>query len=210
MATLRLERGPSLEVLTMRIPTLFLLATTLAFFGLAAAMVSAQSTSPAQNGDPVADAARRAREQKKTQPPPKKVYTDDDFPSTRQTPATDAAKSEGAAKDAAAGTEAEDKPGAAGDKNGEAYWRKRFRKAHDRLATAEKELDVLQREDSKDQVQYYNDPQKALMQQYSRSDINEKNAKIDAKKKEIDALKQDLNNLEDELRKAGGDPGWAR
>lgn len=194
----------------MRMPTLFRLATTLAFFGLVAAVVSAQSTSPAQNGDPVADAARRAREQKKTQPPPKKVYTDDDFPSTRQTPATDAAKSEGAAKDAAAGTEAGDKPGAADDKNGEAYWRKRFRKAHDRLATAEKELDVLQREDSKDQVQYYNDPQKALMQQYSRSDINEKNAKIEAKKKEIDALKQDLNNLEDELRKAGGDSGWAR
>jgi hypothetical protein len=71
-------------------------------------------------------------------------------------------------------------------------------------------LDVLQRELDKNQVQYYNDPQKALMQEYNRSDIGEKTAKIDAKKKEIEALKQRLSDMEDDLRKAGGDPGWAR
>jgi SMC interacting uncharacterized protein involved in chromosome segregation len=81
---------------------------------------------------------------------------------------------------------------------------------HDKLSTAEKELDVLQRELNKDQVQYYADPQKALTQQYDRSDINEKTSKIDAKKKEIENLKQQISDLEDELRKSGGDPGWAR
>jgi predicted RNase H-like nuclease (RuvC/YqgF family) len=78
------------------------------------------------------------------------------------------------------------------------------------LAKAEKELDVLQRELDKNQVQYYSDPQKALIQQHDRSDINDHQAKIDAKKKEIDSLNQELANLEDELRKAGGNPGWAR
>jgi uncharacterized protein YoxC len=48
------------------------------------------------------------------------------------------------------------------------------------------------------------------MQQYDRKDINDKTAKVDAKKKEIEDLKKQLSDMEDELRKAGGDPGWAR
>jgi cell division protein FtsL len=49
-----------------------------------------------------------------------------------------------------------------------------------------------------------------MQQQYSRQDINDKNAKIDEKKQQIADLKQQLSDLEDELRKSGGDPGWAR
>ncbi len=79
-----------------------------------------------------------------------------------------------------------------------------------KLANAEQELDVLQRELNKDELQYYPDPQKALQQQYSRSDINEKNAKVTAKKAEVESLKQQVADLEDEVRKAGGDPGWVR
>jgi hypothetical protein len=37
-----------------------------------------------------------------------------------------------------------------------------------------------------------------------------KTSKIDAKKKEIEQLKQSFSDLEDDLRKSGGDPGWAR
>jgi hypothetical protein len=68
----------------------------------------------------------------------------------------------------------------------------------------------LQRESEKSQVQYYSDPQKALMEQNTRKDINEKNAKIEQKKLEIANLKQQLDDMEVELRKSGGDPGWAR
>ena len=71
------------------------------------------------------------------------------------------------------------------DPKTQAYWSKRAKKLRDKLAAAEQELDVLQRELNKDQVQYYPDPQKALTQQYhNRSDINEKSAKVDAKKAE--------------------------
>ncbi|MGB6599278.1 MAG: hypothetical protein WBE70_19335, partial [Candidatus Acidiferrum sp.] len=92
----------------------------------------------------------------------------------------------------------------------ETTWRKRFADQRGKIATAEKELDILQREDDKAQVQYYTDPQKALMEQNSRKDINEKDEKIDKKKQEIADLKQQLSDMEEELRKSGGDPGWAR
>src|SRR6267378_4584898 len=38
-----------------------------------------ESSQQSSSGDPVADAAKKAREQKKDAPKPKKVYTDDDI-----------------------------------------------------------------------------------------------------------------------------------
>jgi len=67
----------------------------------------------------------------------------------------------------------------------------------------------LQREVNKASTQYYSDPQKAMAEQYSRKDINEKDAKIAAKKKEVDQLKERISDMQDQLRKDGGDPGWA-
>jgi len=96
------------------------------------------------------------------------------------------------------------------DPNGQSAWRKRFQAQRDKIAKAEKELDILGRELEKAQVEYYPDPQKAMKQQNSRADINAINAKIDAKRKEVDQLRQGLDDLEDQLRKSGGDPGWAR
>lgn len=180
------------------------------FFGLLAGLACAQQDN-SQQTDPVAEAARKAREEQKAAPKPKKVFTNDDIPSA---PASDtSAKSTtppagGQADVARAPSQSQDD--ADNDPKSEAYWRKRFRKLRDKIGSTEQELDVLQRELNKDQVQYYSDPQKALMQQHDRSDVNEKTAKIDAKKKELDSLKQQLSDLEDDLRKAGGDPGWAR
>ncbi|HUL35471.1 MAG TPA: hypothetical protein VL128_16415 [Candidatus Eisenbacteria bacterium] len=176
------------------------------FVALSASIALAQQDNSQQStGDSVADAARKARAEQKTTPKPKKVFTNDDIPSA---PAPDAS-----AKPAPApGGQADTAQGSADDSNtkGEAYWRKRFQKQHEKITQSEQELDILQRELNKDQVQYYPDPQKALMQQHDRSDINEKTAKLDAKKKEIADLKQQLSDMEDELRKSGGDPGWAR
>jgi hypothetical protein len=173
--------------------------------GLAAIAVIAQQQ---QDSDPVAEAARKAREKKKEEPKPKKVYTNDDFrspapaaaaPATPNADVKDAAKADGAA------------PTVSGPPaNTEEAWRKRFREARDKLAQAEQELDILQREQQKAQVQYYADPQKALSEQYTRKDVNEKDTKIEAKKQEIAQMKQHLADMEDELRRSGGDSGWAR
>jgi predicted RNase H-like nuclease (RuvC/YqgF family) len=166
------------------------------------AMAQQQSSSQQQSGDPVADAARKAREDKKNAAKPKKVFTDDDVKSAApETPTAGTA------------TASEQKPNDTGkkeDPNGEAAWRKKFKEQRDRIAKAELELDVLERESGKAQTEYYNDPQKALEEQNSRKEINDKKAKIEAKKAELDQLKQGLDDLETELRKAGGDPGWAR
>jgi hypothetical protein len=168
-----------------------------------------QDSSQQSTGDAVADAARKAREQKKREPTkPKRVITDEDVnhltlpDAPKETPEAGA---EGAAKP---GEQAA--PGAGKkEESAETKWRKRFKEAYANLARAEKELDVLQREDNKAQVQYYPYPQKALAEQYTRKDINEKDAKIAAKKKEVAQLKQQISDMEDELRKSGGDPGWA-
>lgn len=182
---------------------------------------------PQQTGDPVADAARKAREekQKKDAQKPKKVYTDDDIkPATPDKPEVQNASAGSAASGAEGATAATQAGAAQGadaaankdnadekeDPNGEKAWRKRFAEQRQKIANAEKELDVLQRELQKAQVQYYADPTKAMNEQNNREEINAKTAKIEAKKKEVADLKQQLDDMESDLRKAGGDPGWAR
>jgi chromosome segregation ATPase len=167
-----------------------------------------QSSSQQSGSDPVADAARKAREDKKNAAKPKKVYTDDDVK-----PAASAAAGNTGAAAGATGTTGQQKAGDAAvaqDANGEAAWRKRFKEQRDKISKAETELDILERELQKSQTEYYPDPQKALTEQNTRKEINDKTAKIDAKKQEIAQLKQGLDDLEDQLRKSGGDPGWAR
>src|SRR5262249_47022526 len=187
--------------------------------GLGAIAVTAARQAPdAQQGvDPVADAARRARAQKKTEPKPKKVFTNDDLPGggSSSSAASSNSASSSAASDAASGekkdasaSEANAASGgtsAAAPKNDEATWRKRFAEVRGQLAQTEKELDILQREAQKAQVQYYSDPTKAMKEQYSRAEVNDKDTKIAAKKQEVDRLKQKLSDMEDELRRSGGD-----
>jgi predicted RNase H-like nuclease (RuvC/YqgF family) len=187
--------------------TIFLRTTALLSAGLIAALSTpAQDPSSQQAVDPLAAAARKARAEQQSAPKPKKVYTNDDFAPPPAAKATDAKPAAQAGSAATSDAEL----AAENDPKTEIYWRKRFSKVRDKLATAEKEVAVLQREFDKDEVQYYPDPQKALMQQYTRKDINDKRAKLDAKQKEVDSLKKQLSDMEDELRRAGGDPGWAR
>jgi chromosome segregation ATPase len=176
-------------------------------------------SSSQQTGDPVADAARKAREEKekKNAQKPKKVYTDDDIkPAMPDKPAVQNATAAGATSGtevptAAAATGAQKADGEEKeDPNSEKAWRRRFGEQHRKIADAEKELDVLQRELQKSSVAYYADPQKAMTEQNSRKEVNDKMAKIEAKKKEIEQLRQQLGDMEADLRKSGGDPGWAR
>ena len=68
----------------------------------------------------------------------------------------------------------------------------------------------MQRELGVLDVQYYNDPVKAMQQQFSRERHQQKNRRDRRQEKEIDADQQAIDDAEDDLRKAGGDPGWAR
>lgn len=191
----------------------------LAAFGLLelpALAQQSQSGGSQQTSDPVADAARRAREQQKTAQKPKHVFTDDDVKHSTDTGSASATPTGSqTAGDAKAGDQkgqGAQGTGAAGDKKEDpaTMWRKRFADQRAKIASAEKELDILQRELDKSQLQYYSDPQKAMQEQNNRQDINDKTAKIDAKKQEIANLKQQLSDMEDELRKSGGDSGWVR
>ena len=169
------------------------------------------SQAPTQAGstqqESLADAARRAREQKKDTPKQAKVVTNDNIPKEggisavgEEPPAAENA--ENAPADAAKS----DKAAASDEKK----WRARFEKLRHKLEQDQADLDVMQRELGVLDLQYYNDPMKAMQQGLTRSDINDKTAKIAAKQKEIDADKQAISDAEDDLRQAGGDPGWAR
>lgn len=182
------------------------------------ALAAKRQEASQQTGDPVADAARKAREQKKSEAKPKRVFTNDDVaPAPPPAPAATAATSTDTKTDAKE-SDAKDAKGAAAPADAkdskppvdEAGWRKRFAEQRAKISQAEQELDILQREASKLQTQYYADPQKALAEQYTRKDVTDQDAKIAAKKDEIAKLKQGLSNLEDQLRAAGGDSGWAR
>ena len=191
----------------------FIVVPTLCAAGMVASAQS-QSSSQESGRDPVADAARKAREDKKNAAKPKKVYTDDDVKPAAAAPATTATAAPGDASGAgvtgAAGSQKTDEAAGKEDPNGEKAWRKRFKDQHDKLAKAETELDILQREVQKAQIEYYPDPQKAMTEQNTRKEINDKQAKIAAKQQEIAQLKQGLEDLEEQLRKSHGDPGWAR
>ena len=159
----------------------------------------------------VAEAARKARSQQKTEAKVGKVFTDDDVANLKgqisvvgsepTPPPTTAATAATAATAPAKG-----KAGAVKD---EAYWQKKFADARRKLADDSKELDVLQREFNLKQVQFYSNPNVALREQYSRKDLDDTQAEVNAKKQDVDKDNQALSDMQDELRTSGGQPGWA-
>jgi chromosome segregation ATPase len=187
---------------------------------LVRAQDSAEPTSSSRS-DSLGDAARKARAQKKDPSKPAKVFTNEDVGSLKGTisvignePArgtgTDKAAEKNDDKKPANGADA--KPTDVAKKEqakDEPYWRAKFAAARKTLAEDTKELDILQREFNLKQEQYSQDPNWAMHEQNSRADINKTQSEIDTKKQDIDKDKQAISDLEDELRKAGGDAGWA-
>ena len=123
---------------------------------------------------------------------------------------------EGAAKEGEAkaeGKEGEKKTeGAAAKPTAEAEkeYREKAAKLRDALATEEKKLDILLRESNLAIIQYYSDPNRAMNEQYSRNELNTRQAEIDKQKATVEAARRAISNLEDELRKKNLPPGWAR
>ena len=169
---------------------------------------SQTSPAPPAQQDSLAAAARRSREQKKDQPKPAKVITNENIPTQGGISAVGSSSTAapGATADNAAATPA--KPGSA--PTDEKGWREKFANLRHKVEQDQAELDVMQRELGVLDVQYYSDPVKAMQQDLTRADINKKTADIEAKKQQIEADKQAISDAEDDLRKAGGDSGWAR
>jgi outer membrane lipopolysaccharide assembly protein LptE/RlpB len=159
---------------------------------------------PAQK-DSLAAAARRAREEKKEQPKAK-VFTNDNLPTVGGISSVGEAP---AAGENAVGDGKAPAAGAAAG-NDEKAWRTKFATLRHKLEQDQQDLDVMQRELEVLNVQYYDNPVKAMQQDLTREDINKKTSAIDAKKQQIEADKQAISDAEDDLRKAGGDIGWAR
>ena len=170
----------------------------------------AQQSSPAAQGqaqaapsgqdDSLAAAARRAREQKKEAPKASKVFTNDDIPTQGGVSTVGEASAAPASEGATA----------APKRSEEKEWRDKFAGLRHKLDQDQAELDVMQRELGVANVQYYSDPMKTMQQELTRSDIDKKTADIEAKRKQVEADKQAIADAEDDLRKAGGDSGWAR
>jgi len=157
--------------------------------------------------DSLAAAARKARAQKKEAPKTTKVFTNDNLPATGgiSSVGKGAAESTETAGSTSAKTSTSD---------AEKTWRERFAKLHHQLEKDQQELDVMQRELNVDEVQYYGgDPQKAYQDQTSQqpfgAEYDKKKATVDSKLQQVQADQQAIDDAEDELRKSGGDPGWA-
>lgn len=157
------------------------------------------------------EAAQRSREQKKLAPKPVHIYTNDNIPTSG------AVSVVGPSRAPAPGTLAAPAPSHDGEGNErasrsqtEAEWRGRFTALQTKLWQPRTDLALLQRELGDLPVQYYPDPQMVQAQGYTRSDIIKKQADIDTKQEEVADLQQQESEFENEMRKSGGDPGWAR
>jgi hypothetical protein len=168
-----------------------------------AAGTSTTVGSSAPQQESLAEAARKAREAKKDQAKPAKVFDNDNLPGGA---VSTVGKTDDAKKDGADASDDKSKPTADSEK----VWREKFGTLRSKLARDKEDLEVMQRELGVLNLQNYSDPNKGLQQELTRSDINDKTAAIDAKQKAIEADQQAIDDAEEDLRKAGGDSGWAR
>lgn len=189
------------------------LGMILVFAGLACAQNTPQS---------LADVARKVRAERAKKDLSKvPLFTNDNIPTASGLVSTVGSTTPPAVEGDEAAMEGEG--AAAGEQEGtekkkkcdESCWRGKFNSQRAKIASAKQELDILQREFNLSRVQYYQDPNQAVRQQYSGNtaggaELQQLQGKIDAKKAEIQKLEQGLSDLEDQLRQAGGDPGWAR
>ncbi|HXU20806.1 MAG TPA: hypothetical protein VN788_09515 [Verrucomicrobiae bacterium] len=168
------------------------------------------STTPSSTAqDPLAEAARRARERRKEERKTPRVFTNDNIPtsggiSSVGQPATPRESA------SPKGTETRAPAATASSGNGEKFWRDKFASLRHKLQQDQENLALSQRELGTLNTQFYADPNKQLQQQLTRDDIDKKTAEIDKAKAQVDADQKAISDAEDDLRKSGGDMGWAR
>jgi hypothetical protein len=189
---------------------------------------------PAQNSTssvPLGDLARQLKAQRAKSEEKSKVFTNDDLATLSPSPehsAASPAKPSTTTKEAkpgekpvkkSGGNEAEKKsakatPAKTGEEtHGEKYFRDHMSKLQDRLEIHQRELSVLQQKLGQNQMMYYPDPNKGLVQQSgptAMSDVYNLQDQIAKKKVEIAADQEAIEDLREQLRREGGDAGWLR
>jgi hypothetical protein len=179
---------------------------------------------PGASDNSLGDLARKVRAEKSKEAKPAKVITNDNILSPGPesgvpVPATTADQNPSEKKPEKPGGEAVTESKETGDihptpdagqVHDEKYYRARMSELQASLDLHKRELSVLEQKLDLNQTQYYNDPQKALEQQYSRDDINKRTQDIDAKKQQIADDEKAIDDLRDQLNRESGDPGWLR
>jgi hypothetical protein len=181
---------------------------------LAAGLMAGAGFAPAQQTSQTPSLGELARQLKaeRAQQGEKaaKVYTNDNIPRTG--PLSDVGPTgqpiSGAMSTPGETTAGEAKP--ASGPHDEKYYREKLKKLQSLKEMHERELAVLSQKLALNQTQYYNDPQKTLMQEYSRSDINKKQDEIDKKKQQIADDQKAIDDLEAQCQREGCPPGWLR
>jgi predicted RNase H-like nuclease (RuvC/YqgF family) len=185
-------------------------------------LVLGSGIAPAQNSTssvPLGDLARQLKAQRPKTAEKSKVFTNDDL--ATQSPSTTAKGAKSGEKPAkeTSGQEAEKESAKATpakteeETHGEKYYHEHMSKLQDRLEVDERELSVLEQKLGQNQMQYYPDPNKGLLQESgptAMSDIHKLQDQIDKKKAEIAADQQAIDDLREQLRREGGDAGWLR
>jgi parvulin-like peptidyl-prolyl isomerase len=158
------------------------------------------------NSNSLGDIARHLNAEKAKEPKPVKVFTNDNLLGSEN----DVSTLGPITKENKSTTPAPEGSGTKAQHHDEEYYRSQMSALKGTLETHQRELDVLQQKLGQNQVQYYNDPNKSLQQQYSRDDINKLTTDIDAKKQQVADDNKAIDDLSDQLRHVGGDPGWLR
>ncbi len=184
------------------------------------------SIAPAQNPTssvPLGDLARQLKAQRAKSEEKSKVYTNDNIaalpPAKASSKTTEETKSGEKPAKKTSGNEAgkgsaKAAPAETGEEtHGEKYYREHMSKLQDRLQLDQRELSVLEQKLGQNQMQYYPDPNKGLLQESgptALSDVHSLQDQIDKKKAEISADQEAIEDLREQLRREGGDPGWLR
>lgn len=147
------------------------------------------------------------------------LFTNDNIPAGGEINIASAGGTPAAAAVPAGGEAAAEEGVAAGPEKekecDEQCWRGKFRAKREEIRKAQADLQLTEREYNLARTQYYQDPNRAVVEQYSNNpaggrELQQLKQKMDDLKATIEKLKRDVSDLENELRRSGGDPGWAR
>lgn len=167
--------------------------------------------------DPLAAAARRAREQQKNQPRATKVWDNDSLPTTATSSAVSdegaASTDEGAADSGAGGEQGADnsaKPSSVKDQKADLQRQLDDAKAH--LKSVQTDLDIATRTYQLDQQTLYSNPnhdsdtEGATKLKNEQSDADAKKQEVADAQKQVDDLKAKLQEAESEAAKSSKNP----